>query len=479
MLVQYVAIRRRHLEDTVGLHRLAARGYAGESPRHVEHARFRASQHHGGIGADRGRDPEPAGHAGDRAETHLVTQLRGDGILRVRKCSAEAHLSAIGAARIARAPSIDRDRRIDHGVVGRVARLQRREIHEQLPCRARLPQRTDRPVVIRLDVVGPAHHRQDRTIPVQADQSALRPARRIGADRFDCLGLQLWVDGGPNLDRFERLRQQHVELWQHPVAEIADGVRRSLLAQLYGRDIDLRFVGSDAPLIAHQAEHGAGAADGGIDIGRRRIARRRLDQSGNNGGLADGQVGGGVTEETATGAVHTVGAAAEIDLVEIKLENLLLGELRFERHGQHHFARLAIDGPIGVQEKIAGKLLRYRGGRTQPLVASRPDIDRAHQADRINPGMLIESPVLDRDHRLLHDVRDFLAVEPLPVTRAKLDHGGAVARAHDDRLSRLAGLQRAVTGQVAHCESDGKRGEQRHQDYEPRAPQQQALGPER
>ena len=159
-----------------------------------------------------------------------------------------------------------------------------------------------------------------------------------------------------------------------------------------------------------------------------------------------------MAEEVPTCGIDTVSAAAEIYLVEIELENLFLGKLPFHGHRQNGLAKFAVERTIAVEEDIARELLGNGGGGAEPVLTRRPDIDGARQAIRVYAGMRIESPVLDGDHGVLHDLRDFARRDPFAVTGAKLDQLGSVARPNYDSLRILGRLELIITREGSRCE---------------------------
>src|SRR3546814_7852061 len=96
----------------------------------------------------------------------------------------------------------------------------------------------------------------------------------------------------------------------------------------------------------------------GLGIGGRRIARRRFHQSRDDRRFLKAQPGGGMAEEAAARRVDAIGPAAEIDAVQIQLQDLLLAELAFHRHGEDDLAELAGEFARVREEDVAGKLLR-------------------------------------------------------------------------------------------------------------------------
>src|SRR3546814_1632769 len=67
----------------------------------------------------------------------------------------------------------------------------------------------------------------------------------------------------------------------------------------------------------------------------------------------------------ATGGIHAVSAPPKINLVQIKLKDLLLGEFAFQGQRQNHFPELAGEAVAVVEKYVAGDLLRNCGGRSE------------------------------------------------------------------------------------------------------------------
>ncbi len=185
-----------------------------------------------------------------------------------------------------------------------------------------------------------------------------------------------------------------------------------------------------------------------------------------------------MAEELAAGRIDAIGAAAEIDLVEIELEDLLLRELPLERHGEDRLAQLAVERPVVVEEDVARQLLADGRGTAHARTRSgQPLDDRAARAHRIDAEMRIIAAILDRDHRILHHLRDLVRGQPLAEAGAQLDDLGPVARAHDDGLRGLRRLELVIAGHRAdrkgHCQAD----EQHQQQGQRGAPDRQPAAP--
>ena len=91
------------------------------------------------------------------------------------------------------------------------------------------------------------------------------------------------------------------------------------------------------------------------------------------------------------GLLDAVGAGAEIDAVEIHLEDLRLGELTLEPQRQQRFLELAVDRALLRQEEILGELLR--DGRAALRDGAVQDVgdESAPDAERVDAVMFVRS----------------------------------------------------------------------------------------
>ena len=102
-------------------------------------------------------------------------------------------------------------------------------------------------------------------------------------------------------------------------------------------------------------------------------------------------------------------ALAEGDVVQVELENLVLGEARLEHHRHEPFDHLPLRRLVRRQERVLDQLLRDGAAARQVgLVAEDVAEDGAGDADRIDAGVVVEAAILDRQDRLDHLARDGL-----------------------------------------------------------------------
>ncbi len=186
-------------------------------------------------------------------------------------------------------------------------------------------------------------------------------------------------------------------------------------------------------------------------------------------------------EEAPRRGVDAIAAAAEIDLVQIKLEDLVLREFPFERHRQDHLAQLARPG-VAVREKdVARQLLGDRRGTLEAAAGAavlHRDDRGARHADGVDAGVIAETPVLDRDHRVLHHLRRFPERQPAPVIGAERQEHRAVGGVDADRLPRGRFLQLLETRDTLHRDADRDRERDRADEREAEAPAKQPPQPD-
>src|SRR6185295_8888592 len=96
---------------------------------------------------------------------------------------------------------------------------------------------------------------------------------------------------------------------------------------------------------------------------------------------------------------------AEEDLVEVKLENLVLAEGLLDALGEQRLLQLALSGLFAGEQKILGHLLGDRGGadefsRSAEQAILQVDENRAPDALPVEAGMAVEILVLSRQKGL-------------------------------------------------------------------------------
>ena len=213
--------------------------------------------------------------------------------------------------------------------------------------------------------------------------------------------------------------------------------------RLAARRLVLRSV--DRSRSDHRLQDDVAARDGAIEVHRRRVTRRRLNQSREQRGVGDAEIAGGFPEVPARRRFDAVQAVAEVHLVQVQLEDLLLGVLVLDARGEDHFFHLAPQRLVAREEALARELLRDRAAALRAPPEVQVAQERGADADDVDPTVLEEPLILDREHRLDQVWRDLLErhLEPLLLINREHRH---VARVEDGgRLGHLPKTANHVT----------------------------------
>ena len=147
---------------------------------------------------------------------------------------------------------------------------------------------------------------------------------------------------------------------------------------------------------------------GALRIDDRVVGRGRLGQAGQHRCFGNRNVLQRLAEVNLGGRGKTIGALPEENLVDVQLENLVLGKIVFDLEGEQDFIQFAGIGLFRRQEEIARDLLG--DGRCALALASAKQVAArgAQNAEVVDAAMLVETIILGRDDGVLHDLRHFL-----------------------------------------------------------------------
>ena len=214
-----------------------------------------------------------------------------------------------------------------------------------------------------------------------------------------------------------------------------------------------------------------------VGVPKRMIVVRSLRQRRKKGRLMQLQIVQRLSKIGHCGRRNTVGALAEIDFVEVELEDPLLVQGAPDPYRENSFADLPDKRRLSGEQHVLRYLLR--DGRRSLQAASRGIIP--HVADhgledpgRIHAGMRVEVLVLRTDEGLLDPIRNLLDGGEDPVLLCEHRHRCTVGRMHPGQHSRLICGENLVIRQIAgipphHC-GHGQRchaGESRSSDDQP------------
>ena len=146
------------------------------------------------------------------------------------------------------------------------------------------------------------------------------------------------------------------------------------------------------------------------------IAGRTIRDGAEKSDLGDGQIFGFLVEICLRSRLNPIISVGEVDVIEIKLQDLLLGVFLLHRDGNKHFLNLSAVGRLKVQEHIPGKLLR---DGTSSLSDLTPVPDQRHSRSGntfyIDTAVGGKVLVLDGDNRQLGRIRDILVLQIVDV----------------------------------------------------------------
>ena len=202
-------------------------------------------------------------------------------------------------------------------------------------------------------------------------------------------------------------------------------------------------VGADELVLEHLPEHVALAILGALEVRERRVLRRRLGQAAEHGRLGDGEILGVLAEVDLGGGLHAVGAVAEIDVVEVDGEDLLLVEARLDLVREDRLADLAEDVALVTDEHQLGDLLRDGRAALHDAAGLEVGEGGAQDAERVDAVVLEEAVVLGGDEGLHHVLGDLVVGQDDALLQVELADQLALRR------EDAAGARRLVVGERA------------------------------
>jgi hypothetical protein len=133
-----------------------------------------------------------------------------------------------------------------------------------------------------------------------------------------------------------------------------------------------------------------------------REAGGRADEAGHQRALGQAELLRALAEQAARHGVHAVDAAAEVDAVQVQLQDLVLGERLLQHERQHRLLGLPPPGAAVGEEERAGELLGEGAAAFRQLAPAQVAPGCAAHGDGIEADVAVEAMVLHRHHRLPH-----------------------------------------------------------------------------
>ena len=180
----------------------------------------------------------------------------------------------------------------------------------------------------------------------------------------------------------------------------------------------------------HTVEHVVAARDRGVTIAERVQRARRLRQRREVSRFRQRQLVDRLAIVVQRRGGDAVVTQAEIDLVEIEFEDLVLRISRLDPEREQHFANLTLERALVGQKEVLGDLLRDGRGALHAAIALDQDHGRADDAFRIDTGVAVEILVFRRDESILDQRRDRLDRQEQTALARIFGQDTAVARMH-------------------------------------------------
>ena len=407
-----------------------------------------------------GGDAELARFVDDGLRPDGHSDVHGNGVLRLPEAlSHRQRRIAVVLFVVPRYPrlligaELHRERGIVKGLVQRQAGLHGGGVHDWLEARARLPECLRHAIELGIAEVAAADHGDDIAgLRLEHHRAALQIRRLAALGVVVRLLLHVVAVGlvrepadagdGVRLDLFELYRQRvdcrllgveiergidaqpagiHLaaKLRLDDLAHVFDEILRHILivaARRQGQRKGLPSLGffrRQVAGVAHRFDYYVAASHGRRRMLARVVGLRRLRQRRQARRFRHVNTASRLAEIASRGSLDAVGAVAEVDLVQVELEDLALGELLFERLGDANLANLPRDPldaanlPVDLLgEEVAGELHGDGREALAQAVEEHDVLERAEEADPVHAVMLIEPLVLDRQegggHRRRH-----------------------------------------------------------------------------
>jgi hypothetical protein len=261
--------------------------------------------------------------------------------------------------------------------------------------------------------------------------------------------LQAPVDGGLDHDAFLEITDQVGQLLGDPIDDILGG--RDVIGGLDG-GVDagrlVSFGPADEAAVDHFGNDETGALGSAFRMVDRVEGRRRIEHRGEDRCLRQSDVARRLAEILLGRLFHTGGAGAEIDPVEIELQDLVLGISVLEPQSQHRLLELALVGAVGIEKQVLGQLLGYgRAALNHPagLIVGEKG---AAKSDRVDAEVVIETTVLDGDDGLWQVARQLVDPDLVAEERSALGHHMAVGRQQHHAGLALGHLNRPCSSRL-------------------------------
>ncbi len=250
----------------------------------------------------------------------------------------------------------------------------------------------------------------------------------------------------------------------------AGAQRRAQRQLLAARRLPLRL--GDHAGVEHAPQYGELSLARTFGVGYRVGPGRVLRQTGQHRRLGHRKCGHRLAEVGLGGGREPIGTLAEVDLVHVELEDLILVQSALDLHAEQHFLELALGCAAVAQVEVARDLLGDGGGTLEPAAGGGLE-QRPRHASPVDAAVAAKARVFDGQHGVLQQAWNLPDGREVAALGAELGDLHAVRRLDPKWLQGLVVRQRVQPRQLRPHELD------RHRDRQHGACAQAAHQPQR
>src|SRR5215212_335096 len=158
----------------------------------------------------------------------------------------------------------------------------------------------------------------------------------------------------------------------------------------------------DVAVRDHRPEHGVAPGERALGLVERVEDRRRLREACEQCRLREREVAGPAREVGLRGGLDAVRVVAEVDLVQVLLEDLVLRPAAVQLDRQAGLGDLSLERDLLADVEVPDELLGDRGAALHDLPRADVGPGGAQDAGDVDSAVVVEAPILDREDRLTH-----------------------------------------------------------------------------
>src|SRR5208337_5015043 len=378
-------------------------------------------------------------HRADSIQSDAVGQPRGRGVERLAERELERDVAEEAVAIVIRRPAHvavlpGEGRVLDIGSRQELLRSSReglvegREVGNRLEDRTGLTFGLSNAIELARAVVAATGHRANLSaLRFESDEARLEALLRLAAGKLGMLDFQIaeivrdcalgelfhvHIERGEDAQTLAAEHLRRITLGQFLLDEIDEvggvvalGIDFPRMQRLADRRIVSGF--ADVPILEHRGQDLVAAWAGGVGMVQRIEPVGRTNQAGNSSHFANSQIARLLREVVLRrfpDAVYPfLSALTQVDIVNIVLQDFILGVLALRDVRHHRFLELALVASLAGQEEVLPQVLGERRAALAHVPRDKIDIRGLDGAHEVNAVMLVKAMVFGGqdgiDHR--------------------------------------------------------------------------------